>query len=130
MSDDGWTPPTVGTSSDPRVLAGSYTDGGTILIGKLVSTILGAVWLTFVGGWWAIISAVVEVHVAMINAGADGYAGIIRAMGQGGAETIRITWASAFRAAVETNPLFAPILLTLEIIAVSAIFLELRRRLG
>jgi hypothetical protein len=129
MSDDGWTPPTVGTSTDPRVFAGSFTDGGTILIGKLVSTLLGAVWLTILGGWWAIVSAVVQVHMAMINAAADSYAGIITALGQGGAETIRVTWASAFRAAVETNPLIAPILLTLEIIVVSAIVLEVRRRL-
>jgi hypothetical protein len=124
MSDGGGTP--IGSSS----LAGNYTDGGTILIGKLVSTLLGAVWLTVVGGWWAIASAVVRVHMAMINAAANGYAGIIDAVGQGGAETIRVTWASAFQAAVETNPLFAPILITLEVIAVSAIFLELRRRLG
>lgn len=124
MSDGG------GTLGSPGSLAGNYTDGGTILIGKLVSTLLGAVWLTFVGGWWAIVSAVVRVHMAMINAAANGYAGIIDAVGQGGAETIRVTWASAFQAAVETNPLFAPILITLEVIAVSAIFLELRRRLG
>lgn len=115
--------------SSGTAAAGAFVDGGEVLIGKLVSTLLGAVWLTVVGGWYAITSAITRVQIALINSVRNAQVAIIRAVGAGGAETIRVGWASAAQAAVETSPLFAPLLLTMEIILVSAVALTVRRRL-
>lgn len=122
--------PLTGGSGSSGPLAESYVDGGEILIGKLVGTALGAFWLTVVSGWYAIVSAIVRVHISLITATSSAYASIINAVGGGGAETLRLGWASAFQAAVQADPLLAPLLLTLEVVVVSAIAIAVRRRLA
>jgi len=103
-------------------------EGGEIQLAKLVSTLLGSLWLTVAAGWIAVVNAIARVHLQLIDAAASMYARIIRAYGSGGAETIRVSWASSFQAAIEANRLFAPLLFSLEVIAVTALLLWARRR--
>lgn len=103
-------------------------DGTEILVGKLVSTLLGGLWLTVSAGWITVVQAIVRVHLRIIDAAASLYAGVIRAAGAGGAETLRVSWRAAFQAAVDTNPLLAPTIMTLEVVIVSALLLYARRR--
>lgn len=118
----------LGNGARDGTLASQYVLGGEILVGKLVSTLLGAVWLTVVAGWITVSQAIVTVHLRVIDAIAQLYVRVIKAFGQGGAETIRASWRSAFLAAVETNELLAPLLLTTEVVVVSALLLWARRR--
>ena len=111
------------------VIAEDYVEGGEILIGKLISTALGAIWLTVAGGWIAIVDAIVSVHVALLLRASEAYVSVIEAIGSGGEETLRVGWAAAFRSAVEADPLLAPIILTLELTVVAGIALTFRRRL-
>lgn len=118
----------IGGASDNYVTASAFVDGGEIKIAKLVSTLLGAVWLTVAAGWIMVAQAVVTVHVRVLDAAADMYVRIIDTAISDGAETVRVSWASAFRAAVETNQLLAPIILSVEVVAVMALLLYARRR--
>lgn len=108
--------------------AESFVDGGEILIGKLVGTLLGALWLTIVAGWMTLIQAIAAVHISLLNAFQGMIVSIITAAGVGGAETIRASWGAAFQGAVEVSPLFAPMVFSLEIVLVSALLIWARRR--
>lgn len=103
-------------------------DGGSVKIAKLVGALLGSLWLTVVGGWITFVQAIATVHIRVLDALASMYVRIIRAVGTGGAETIRVSWTSAFRAASEANPLFTPILFSLEIAVVAGLLVWARRR--
>jgi len=115
-----------GTISGPP--ASEFIEDGEILLGKLVSTLLGGVWLTVVAGWITINQAIVQVHINLLDVAARSYARMIRAAGQGGAETLEVGWASAFQAAVDAEPLLAPIIFSAEVVVVSALLLWARRR--
>lgn len=110
------------------VQAEDYVDGGEVLIGKLVGTSLASIWLAFVGGWIGLITTVARVHIRMIRTIEGVYVSVITAFGEGGAETLRYGWSEAFRAAVDTSPLLAPAIMSLELIAVSWLLLWARRR--
>jgi len=112
-----------GASFDP----GAYVDDGRILYGKLLGTLLGAGWLTWIGGWIAVERAIVSVHMQVIRAAQQMYVRIINAVLLGGAQTIRHSWAEAYQAAVETSPVLAPLTLILDIIVVSAVLLYVKR---
>lgn len=122
--------PGGGGSSLPSgsIEGGEFVEEGEILLGKLVSTLLGGVWLTIVAGWVAISEAIVQVHINVVNAAAATQVRIIRAFGEGGADTLEVGWASAFRAAVEAEPLLAPVIFSAEVVVVTAILLWARRR--
>ncbi|WP_132060248.1 hypothetical protein [Halorussus amylolyticus] len=116
------------SSSGPVEPNAFVEQGGEIKIAKLVSTLLGAVWLTVAAGWIMVMQAVVTVHIRVLDAAAAMYVRVIEAAVGGGAETIEASWASAFRAAVETNRLLAPMIFSLEVIIVTALLLYTRRR--
>lgn len=116
------------TSGGTGLRASAFTDGGEILVGKLVSTLLGGLWLTVAAGWITVNQAIVRVHFRILDAIADLYVGVIEAVGQGGAKTLRVSWAESFRAATEVNGLLAPMLFSAEVIVVSALLLFARRR--
>lgn len=105
-----------------------YVDGGELLIGKLVGTIMGSIWLAFVGGWISVLRAIAQVNIQVLNRIEQGWVTVITAFGEGGAETLRYTWGEAFRAAVDTSPLLAPTIMTLELITVSFLLIWARRR--
>ena len=117
----------AGTGGD-GVLESSYVDGGELLIGKLVGTVLGSLWLTVVSGWITVTEAIATVHIRFIRAGGNAYAGILESLGREAQATIATSWAAAFEASVEVNPLFAPAIFSAEILVVVAIVLVLRRR--
>ncbi len=108
--------------------ATTYIKDGEILVGKLVSSLLGGLWLAVAGGWITVMQSINRVHIQILDAAAGMVVRIVEAAGGGGAETIRVAWAEAYRAAVAANPLLAPALMTLEIILVSALLLYARRR--
>lgn len=125
------------SSSGPKLEGGSWGVGasefieagtGNIKLAKLISTLLGAVWLTAAAGWIIITQAIVTVHLRVIGAVATLFTRVIRAFGQGGAETLRESWQAAFLSATQMSKLFAPLLLTVEIVVVSALLLWARRR--
>ena len=103
-------------------------DGGNIKIAKLVSTLLGAVWLTAVAGWITINQAIVTVHLRILDAVATVFVRVIQAVGGGGAKTLRESWRAAFLSATQTSELFAPLIFTVEIVLVSALLLWARER--
>lgn len=117
-----------GSLSSVQVGAFLSDDGTEILVGKLVSTLLGGLWITVIAGWITVVEAIVAVHVRVLNAMTGLSVGVIRAAGVGGAETLRVAWAEAFRAAAAANPLFAPTIMTLELVLVSALLLFALRR--
>ncbi|WP_134671727.1 hypothetical protein [Halorussus marinus] len=128
MPGPGSEPADLGGSSDNYVTAGEFVDGGEIKIAKLVSTLLGAAWLTVAAGWIMVMQAVVTAHVRVLDAVAAMYVRIIEAAVGGGAETVQASWGAAFRAAVETNRLLAPVILSVEVVLVAALLLYARRR--
>lgn len=103
-------------------------DTGNIKVAKLVSTLLGSVWITVAAGWIMVINAIVRVHLSVINAVATLFVRVLEAFGQGGAETLRESWRAAFLSAVEANQLLAPVMFSLEIVTVSALLLWARER--
>lgn len=110
------------------VTADDYVDGGKILVGKLVGTFLGSIWLAFIGGWISVQTAVAQVHIQALNQAGQSAAAVVTAFGAGGADTLRYTWGEAFRAAVETSPLLAPAIMSVELIVVSYLLIWARRR--
>lgn len=115
-------------SGDGSLPPSEFVDDGEIQLAKLASTILGAIWLTAISGWILIVETIALVHVRVLDAIANLYVRVIDAAGRGGAETLEVSWSAAFRAAVDAEPMLAPAILTLEIIAVSALLLYARRR--
>ncbi|QLG62200.1 hypothetical protein [Halorarum salinum] len=105
-----------------------FVDGGEILIGKLVGTLLGAGWLVLMSGWIAILEAYVLIHLEALGAVERMYVNIITAIGGGGAETLRLSWAAGFEAAVEASPVFAPVFFSLEVVFATALLIWARRR--
>ncbi|WP_311170644.1 hypothetical protein [Halobellus ordinarius] len=101
---------------------------GEIKIAKLVSTLLGAVWLTIAAGWIAVSRTIVQIHVSVLNAVAQMYSGIIRAFATNTVEASEAAWGAAFRAAVEADPLLAPIIFSIEIVVVSGLLVTASRR--
>ena len=126
------------SDSDPRLLTGrfnspvsdasSFVSGGEILVGKLASTLLGALWLTFVSGWITIAQAIVQIHVSILNAGAEMYREILLALGANAERASTVAWGEAFRAAVDASPVLAPTIFSIEIVIVSALLVGAARR--
>ena len=100
----------------------------TILWAKLMGTLLGGAWLTVVAGWTFVIDAVTVVNVRLLRAIGGGYASIIRTVGVGGAQGYQVLWGGAFQAAIETSPLLAPLIMSLELVFVSGVLLWALRR--
>ncbi|NHN59820.1 MULTISPECIES: hypothetical protein [Halorussus] len=119
---------TLNEGGSMNLWATTYIKDGEILVGKLVSSLLGGLWLAVAGGWITVMQSINRVHIQILDAAAGMVVRIVEAAGGGGAETIRVAWAEAYRAAVAANPLLAPALMTLEIILVSALLLYARRR--
>lgn len=117
-------------SGDPSsgLSASVFVEGSEIKLAKLVSTLLGSVWMTAVAGWITVTQAIVTVHLRILDAIANLYVRVIRATGEGGAEALEASWSSAFQSAANTSPLFTPMIFSLEVVAVSAILLWARRR--
>ncbi|WP_435145918.1 hypothetical protein [Halobaculum sp. P14] len=113
-----------------EVKPGDFIGSNGIMIGKLVSTLLGALWLVFAAGWITLIRAIVRLHLVPINAAASLYAGIIRTLGGQASQTARLAWGEAFRAAVEASPILAPAIMSAEIIVVVLILAAARQRWG
>ena len=110
--------------SDPS----TYVSGGEILIGKLVSTLLGSLWLTVAAGWITVSRAIVQIHISVLNAAAETYRQILTTFGSNAVEASQVTWGAAFRASVEVNPLFAPAIFSIEIVVVSGLLVSAARR--
>lgn len=118
-----------GVSADSSVSAEEFVgDGGDVMVGKLASTVLGATWLAFVTGLNGIFTAFAQVHIEILRSVGSLYSAVITAYGQGGAATLRLGWGSAFRAAVDASPLFAPVLMSLELGLIAVILVWARRR--
>ena len=109
-----------GTSAfNPSKYVGSGDDW--IRWGKLLGTLAGAAWLAFVGGITAVLNAYVSVHVRLLSWLERLQTDLTTAIFGGAGETARLAWGSAFRAALESSPTLAPILLGFEVIVVIAI---------
>lgn len=108
--------------------ASTYVSGGEILIGKLVSTLLGALWLTIAAGWITVSRAIVQINVSMLNAAAEMYSDILLAFGANATEASRVAWGAAFRAAVDASPILAPVIFSIEIVVVSGLLIGASRR--
>lgn len=106
----------------------SYVSGGEILIGKLVSTLLGALWLTIAAGWITISRAIVQIHVSLLNAAAEMYSDILLAFGTNATRASEVAWGAAFRAAVDASPVLAPVIFSLEIVVVAGLLVGAGRR--
>ena len=104
------------------------TEEGDLLLAKLVSTLLGSVWLTVAAGWIMVVEAIARVHIIVLDTAGATVVRVIQAFGFGGARTLQVSWGAAFRAAVEAEPMLAPVLFSLEIVVVSALLLWARRR--
>ena len=118
----------LGQGGSMNLWASSYIKDGEILVGKLVSSLLGGLWLAFAGGWITVTQAIARVHIRILDAAAGTVVRIVQAAGGGGAETIRVAWGEAFRTAAEANPVFVPVIMSLELVVVSALLLYARRR--
>jgi hypothetical protein len=105
-----------------------FVSGGEVLIGKLVSTLLGSLWLTIAAGWITVSRAIVQIHVSLLNTVAETYSAIVLAFGEGAAEASRATWGAAFQAAVDASPLLAPVIFSVEIVVVSGLLVVATRR--
>ena len=105
-----------------------FVSGGEIKIAKLMSTLLGSLWLVVAAGWISITQAIVQIHVSLLDAAAQMYYNIIVAFGTNAARASRETWGEAFRAAVEVSPLLAPALFSIELIVFAGIILAAGRR--
>jgi hypothetical protein len=116
----------AGSSLSPETFLSD--DGTEILVGKLISTLLGGLWLTVSAGWITVTQAIVRIHIRLLDAASGAVVAIVQAAGAGGAETLRVAWGEAFRAAAAANPLLAPAILSLELVVVSALLLYARRR--
>lgn len=114
--------------NDGAVVAEMFVRDGEIQMAKLLGALLGAAWLTVVAGWILIVEAITLVHIRVLDAIAALYVRVIDAAGTGGAETLRVGWSSAFRAAVDASPFLAPAILSVEVVAVSALLLYAKRR--
>ena len=115
-----WSP----SATDPS----AYVSGGEIKIAKLVSTLLGSVWLVFAAGWITVLQAIVQIHISILNAGADMYREILLAFGRNTIEASQIAWGEAFRAAVDANAVLAPAIFSIEIVVVSGLLVGAGRR--
>ena len=120
--------PSSGTGGTSTTNAYLSEDGTKILVGNLVGSLLGGLWLTFVGGWISVGEAVARVHIRILDAIAGLYSGVLRAFGVGGAQTLRVSWAEAFRSATAADPVLAPLLLTMELVVVSWLLVYAQRR--
>lgn len=103
-------------------------DGGEILVAKLVSTLLGALWITVAAGWITIVQTLAEIEIQILNRAAAAYVAIIRAVGVGGARTIEATWAGAAAASIEASPVLAPVIFSAVVVVTFAILVAARRR--
>jgi hypothetical protein len=126
------------SDTDPRLLTGrfnspvsdpsTYVSGGEILIGKLVSTLLGALWLTIAAGWITVARAIVQIHVSLLNRAAEMYSQILLAFGTNASRASRVAWGEAFRAAVDASPVLAPVIFSIEIVVATGLILAAARR--
>lgn len=107
---------------------GLFVDGGEIKVAKLVGTLLGAVWLSVVSGWISVGEAIAQIHIQVINGIADGWVSIITTYGGQASSTQRVVWASALKAALETSPMLAPLLMSIEVAIVWGVIVTVRRR--
>lgn len=107
--------------------ASAFVEDGKILVGKLIGVTLGSLWLAVVGGWITVFNAIVQINVEILNAFARMYVRVLTAVGVESSETLEVAWAAAFRSAVEASPFLAPVIFTLEVVAVAGILLAARR---
>ena len=117
-------------SQDLGNLAGTYVEDGRILYVKLLGTVLGSIWLVAVGGWIAVQEAIVSIHVMILETAQQQYVRVINAIFGDGAEVITASWGAAYRAAVETEPILAPLTLIVEITITMGLIHYLRQRSG
>jgi len=103
-------------------------DGNWIRWGKLLGTLAGAAWLAVVGGITTVLNAYVGIHVRALSRLERLTTDLVTGLFGGAGETARLAWGSAFRAAIEASPMFAPILLGFEVIVVVAILSVLTDR--
>ncbi|WP_049935345.1 hypothetical protein [Haloplanus natans] len=96
--------------------------------GKLLGTLAGGAWLALVGGITAVLNAYVEAHVRVLSWLERLVSDLLTGLIGGAGEAAQLAWGSAFRAALEASPVFAPILLGAEIAAVVAILSVLSDR--
>jgi hypothetical protein len=96
--------------------------------GKLLGTLAGAAWLAVVGGITAVLNTYVSVHVRILSWLERLVTDLVTALFGGAGETARLAWGSAFRAALESSPTLAPLLLGFEVIVVVAILSVLTNR--
>jgi hypothetical protein len=108
--------------------ATEYVQDGRILFAKLIGTLLGATWLVLVGGWITVERAIVSVHVQVLEVAQTQVVRVIGVVLGGGAETIRLSWATAYRSAVEAEPVLAPLLLVFEVLVVVTVVVYVRDR--
>lgn len=99
-----------------------------ILWGKLLGTLVASGWLVFVGGITTVLNAFVMAHARILGWLERVTTGLITGIFGGAGEVGRLAWRSAFRAAVDANPVLAPALIALEVIAVVVILSALRDR--
>ena len=128
----------MSSDSDPRLITGrfgspvsdpsTFVSGGEILVGKLVSTLLGSLWLVVAAGWITVTQTIVQIHISLLDAAAEMYYNIIVAFGENASRAAFVTWGEAFRAATETSPLLAPALFSIEIVVVAGLLVVATRR--
>lgn len=121
-------PKLFGGGSGTSLSASEFTSGSSIKVGKLLGVMLSSLWLTVVAGWIVVEQVVLAIHVTLLESVARLLERWILAAFTGGAETARLAWGEAFRGAVEASPLFAPVLLSAEILLVAAILSGAARR--
>lgn len=109
-------------------LESEFVDGGTVLTGKLVGTLLGSIWLVFASGWIAVVNAIVTINLVPIRGLEMLYTRIISTFGREAAATSQLVWSEAFRAAVDASPVLAPAIMTAELAAVWLILEAGRQR--
>lgn len=112
-----------GTGGSVELAETFVTGDGGIKVAKLVSTLMGSLWLVTAAGWISIANAIAQVHIAILEAFAGYYTSAVRTLGLGGARVARANWGAAAESAFELDPLLAPLVLTLELIVVSGLVL-------
>lgn len=111
-------------------LAATHVADGKILYAKLLGTVLGSIWLVLVGGWITVTEVIVNVHVHVLNTIQAQLVRVIDAIFGDGADLITASWGATYRAAVETEPILAPLTLVVEVVLTWLLLDYLREQSG
>ena len=116
------------TPTSTEIASEFVTDAGKVRILELLGVMVSSLWLTLTGGWSYLQREVTTLLIREVRAVELAYTTFITDTFGSAAGTIRYSYAVALESAIETSPILAPALFTLQLLVVFSLVEIARRR--